>query len=256
MNAIIPSERKENILRLIRKEKVITIGNIMDRFQVSKVTVHRILNELENDQLLVKVRGGARIIETPKFETRFSIRLRNYISEKTEIAKKAMGFINDGDSIFLESSTTSYYLARALSALDNVHLTVITNGPEVAAELGKAPNIHVIVTGGELEQEVNALVGPLTLYAIEKLQFSKVFFTSVAVSPRGVMTSLSLLFDVKRKLVETGQELNLIVDSSKFNGAAPHVIASLSQLSRIITDSKIPPETVDVFEKLGVEVIH
>lgn len=253
---MIPAERKEDILQLIRKEKVCTINAIVDRFKISKVTVHRVLNELENEQHVVKVRGGVKIIEIPKFETRFSIRLRNYIAEKAEIAKKALQFIKEGDSIFLESSTTSYYLARALSALGGMNLTVITNGPEVAAELGRASNIHVIVTGGELEAEVNALVGPLTLYAIEKLQFSKVFFTSVAVSPRGVMTSLSLLFDVKRKLVESGQEINLIIDSSKFSGAAPHIIAPLTKLTRIITDSKIAPETVEVYKKLGVVIIH
>ena len=256
MKTLIPAERKEDVLRLIREEKVVTIKSIMDRFKVSKVTVHRILNDLENERHVLKVRGGVKIVDTPKFETRYSIRLRNYIPEKAEIAQKALRFIEEGDSIFLESSTTGYYLARALCALGNINLTIITNGPEIAAELSKVPNIHVIMTGGELEAELNTLVGPLALYAIERLQFCKVFFTSVAVSPRGVMTSMSVLFDLKRKLVESGREINLIVDSSKFYGTAPHIVAPLSSLTRIITDSKIPETTVETYKKLGVVVIH
>lgn len=241
---------------MIRKEKVCAITELVDRFKISKVTVHRVLNELEGEGLVVKVRGGVKIVEVPKIETRYSIRLQNHIAEKVDIAKKALGFIKDGDSIFLESSTTGYYLARAISAFGGLNLTVITNGLEVAAELGKTPNVHVIVTGGELEAELNALVGPLTLDAIDRLQFSRVFFTSIAVSPKGVMTSLSLLFDVKRKLVESGREINLIVDSSKFFGAAPHLITPIANLTRIITDAHIARETVEVYKNLGVEIVH
>lgn len=251
----IPMERKEAMLMLVKEKRFCSIEELIQKFGVSKVTVHRMLNELENDRLVVKVRGGVRFQEAAGVETKFSIRLKNNNEQKLEIAQKALTLIEDGDSIFLESSSTCLYLAAQIGRSHFSDLTIITNGPAIGDELSNYPGIHVIMTGGEYHAELNTLGGPLTLYAIEKLQFKKVFLSALAISPKGIMTSISLLLDIKRKLMEGDREFNLLIDSSKFAGIAPHMIMPATQLKRIITDHRLSPDLVKTYEDLGVEVL-
>ncbi len=254
--AATPSERKEDVLKLINNKRYCSIDEIARMFDVSKVTVHRMLNELEEEGLITKVRGGAKKYEESSFETRFTARLRANRELKEEIALKALPLVEDGDSIFLESSTTCLYLARLLAKSNIQDLTVITNGPAIGNELAKNSSIHVIMTGGEYNIELNTLGGQFTLYAIEMLQFRKVFLSALAVSTKGAMTSISLLLDIKRKLMEGDREFNLLIDSTKFTGIAPHMIMPVSTLKRIITDSGIDLELVKEYEALGVEMLY
>ena len=251
----IPIERKEAMLMLIKEKRFCSIEELIRKFGVSKVTIHRMLNELENDRLVVKIRGGVRFQEAPGVETKFSIRLKNNNEQKQEIARKALALIEDGDSIFLESSSTCLYLATQIGQENFSDLTVITNGPAIGDELSNYPGIHVIMTGGEYHAELNTLGGPLALYAIERLQFKKVFLSALAISPKGIMTSISLLLDIKRKLMEGDREFNLLIDSSKFSGIAAHMIMPVTQLKRIITDHRLDPDLVKAYEALGVEVL-
>lgn len=251
----IPEERKEAMLMDIKEHRYCSIDELVRKFGVSRVTVHRTLSELEQDQLVVKVRGGVRFQEAVGIETRFSIRLKTHQEQKLEIAEKAVELISDGDSIFLESSSTCLYLAHQIHQRKFSDLTVITNGPEIGDILSNCPEIHVIMTGGEYHTDLNTLGGPLALYAIGKLQFKKVFLSALAISTEGIMTSISSLLDIKRKLLEGDREFNLLIDSSKFSSIAPHLIMPITQLKRIITDKGLSQELLKTYESLNVEVI-
>lgn len=249
-------ERKQEILGFIRKNKICSIDRLASRFGVSRVTVHRILNGLEAEELVTKVHGGVRLCEPPALETRFAIRLRTNRAEKEEIARKALRYIESGDTIYVDSSTTCYQLVRALRRRQDLHVTVISSSPLVSYELAHARHISFISTGGELDHEVLTFTGELTLEAIGRLQFAKAFVSAGAVAPdKGLMTSKSFLADIIRRAMHGAREVNLLVDSSKFQRLAAQIIAPVTRVSRIISDVGLPAGTIESLRALGVEVV-
>jgi len=253
---VLAVERKQEILGYIRRNRICSIDALASRFQVSRVTVHRILNGLEDEQLVTKVHGGVRLYDPSALETRFSIRLRTNRAQKEEIARKALRYVVDGDTIYVDSSTTCYQLVRALRHRHDLHLTVISSSPLVSYELAHARHISVISTGGELDHEVLSLTGQLTLEAIGRLQFDKAFVSVGAVAlDRGLMTSKSFLADIIRRAMERAREVNLLADSSKFQRLAAQLIAPVNAVTRIISDGGLPADTIESLKALGVEVV-
>lgn len=254
---VISAMRKENILNYIRDQDVCSVQELSDHFSVSKVTVYRILNELATENMVTKIRGGVRISERSLFEKRFNIRLRTNQKAKEEIAKKAITHIAEGNSIFIDASTTGYYLASELARNDSMHLMVISNGPSLISVFAECPNIDLILTGGEYQQYWNSLSGTVALDAIRKLQFDIAFITAGGVSlDKGVMTSLSYLLEIATAVLNSAKEVNLILDSSKFSKVAPLTIAPVSRLRRIISDRALPASTVKQYSEAGIEIEH
>ena len=254
---MVPVKRKEEILDFVQEKKICSIAELARRFSVSRVTIHRVLNDLESEDLVTKVHGGVRASEPQvRIETRFTVRMEINKAKKIEIAKKARRFVRDRDTIFIDSSTTCFQFARLLGAEESLYVTVISNSPLISYELSNARHLNIISTGGDLFQEVYTYAGDLTLEAVEKLQFDKVFLSALAISPeQGLMTSQSFLALIKRKVIEKASEVNLLVDSSKFDRIAPRVIAPIERVTRIITDGELPDELRKKYGKLGIELV-
>lgn len=255
MAKMIPLQRKEKVLELIRKNNICTIKELISKFNVSNTTIHRILNELEKEGLITKIRGGAKLAG-PLLETRFNVRMKTNLTQKREIAKKALSFVKKGDSIFIDASTTCLIFAQELSRQNYQDLTIVTNAPFVVCELSKVPNITVVSTGGELQYQLNSLAGPLTLNFISNLHLDKAFVSVGGISiQKGLMTSQIFIVEVLQKVFEVTKEINVLVDSSKFYKLAMLTIAPLTRVDRIITDSKLPKHIVTEYEKLGIQVV-
>ncbi len=254
---MVPVKRKEEILDFVQEKKICSIAELARRFSVSRVTIHRVLNDLESEDLVTKVHGGVRASEPQgRIETRFKVRMQTNKAKKIEIAGKALQFVRNGDTIFIDSSTTCYQFARRLGELDSLHLTVISSSPLISYELSEARHINVISTGGELFQEVYTFAGDITLEAIGKLQFGTAFVSAAALSvEQGLMTSQSFLALIKRRVIEKASEVNLLIDSGKFDRIAPRVIAPIENVTRIITDSGLPEELQKKYGKLGIELV-
>jgi len=121
--------------------------------------------------------------------------------------------------------------------------------------LAQSPNIQLILTGGEYQQYWNTLSGTVALDAIRKLQFDKAFITAGGVSlDKGIMTSLSFLLEITTTVLNSTKEVNLIVDSTKFSKIAPLVIAPVTDVRRLISDSGLSSDIVQRFIESGVEV--
>lgn len=253
---MIPIQRKEEILKLIKENNICTIEELTKRFNISNVTVHRILNELEEEGLVNKVRGGVKLVSPSLPEIRFNVRMRTNLAQKREIARKAVTFIKEGDSIFLDASTTCFIFAKEISRGNYSDLTVVTNSPFVVCELSQSPNIHVISTGGELQYQLNGLAGSLTLNFMASLHLDKAFVSAAGISlKKGLMTSQPFIVEVLQKAFEVANEINLLIDSSKFFKVAMLTIAPVTRVTRIISDSKLPKETIVECQRLGIEVV-
>lgn len=253
---MIPLERKEKIFRLIKNNNICTVEELSKKFNVSKVTIHRVLNELEKEGFVMKIHGGAKLLNKLPLMERFDIRLRVNLKKKQEIAKKAVAFVKEGDSIFIDGSTSCFVFVKELSKHSYSNLTVVTNSPFVVCELSKFPNIHVISTGGELQYRLDALGGSMTINFISSLHLSKAFVCVSGISlERGLMTSQLVVLEVLQKVFEIVDEINVLMDSSKFSSQAMLTIIPATQVNCVISDSKLPKEIINQYEKLGVRIV-
>ena len=254
---MIPVKRKEDILDFIQQNRLCSIQELASHFSVSRVTIHRVLNDLEGEALVTKVHGGVRALELHGgIETRFAIRLKTNTAKKIEIARKALELVQEGDTIFIDSSTTCCQFARLLGAQVSSHVTVISNSPLISYELSNARHINLISTGGEFFQEVYAFAGDIALEVIGKLQFGKAFVSAAALSlEQGLMTTQSYLALIKRRVIEKASEVNLLIDSTKFERLAPRVFAPVTRVTRIVTDSGLSDNSRDRYGSVGVELV-
>ena len=253
---MIPIQRKEEMLKLIKENNICTVEELTKRFNVSNVTVHRILNELEDEGLVNKVRGGVKLATSSLPEIRFNVRMRTNFTQKREIGRKAVTFIREGDSIFLDASTTCFVFAKEISRGNYSDLTVVTNSPFVVCELSNYPNIHVVSTGGELQYQLNGLAGPLTLNFMASLHLDKAFVSAAGISlKKGLMTSQPFIVEVLQKSFEVANEINLLIDSSKFSKVAMLAIAPATRVTRIISDRKLPKEIIAQCQQSGIKIV-
>lgn len=253
---MIPIQRKEKIYKWIKGNKICTISELSNKFNVSNITIHRVLDELEEGKLVYKVRGGVKLITPSSIDKRFDVRMRTNIELKRNIARKAITFIKEGDSIFLDASTTCLIFAKEIIRKNYSDLTVVTNSSFVVCELSKSPNIHVISTGGELQYNLNGLAGTLTLNFLASLHLNKAFVSSAGISiERGLMTSQTFIVEIIQKVIEITKEINLLIDSSKFLRETILTIAPVTSVTRIVSDNKLPKETIAEYNRLGVEIV-
>ncbi|MBE7599106.1 DeoR/GlpR transcriptional regulator, partial [Staphylococcus aureus] len=182
-------ERLDEIAKLVNKKGTIRTNEIVEGLNVSDMTVRRDLIELENKGILTKIHGGARSNSTFQYkEISHKEKHTRQIAEKRYIARKAASLIEDGDTLFFGPGTTVELLAEEV----NHHtLTIITNCLPVYKILLEKQTAHfrVYLIGGEMRHITEAFVGEMANAMLEKLRFSKMFFSSNAVNKGAVMTS-------------------------------------------------------------------
>jgi DeoR/GlpR family transcriptional regulator of sugar metabolism len=178
------------------------------------------------------------------------------VEEKREIAAKALKVIKEESVIFLDHSSTCVYLARALAEKNPPQLVLFTNSVKILDDLeGRFP-LNVVSTGGTLQHRWNALTGPYVIDFLSRVNFHQAFISCGAISPtRGLMTSFLFVAEILRKAKQVTQEVNLLVDSSKFNKLGAFSVMPITDVDRIITDGNLAPEIVSQYQDAGVEVV-
>jgi DeoR family fructose operon transcriptional repressor len=223
-------------------------------FKVSPASIRRDLQSMEEAGLLQRTHGGAvsslpaaAEASLPQKESRFS-------AEKAAIARLALGFIENGDTIMLDAGTTTLQIARQLKQRKESGIKVVTNSLGVAAELA-ASDLEVVVTGGTLRARTLALVGPIATATMASLHVDKLFLAATALDLNKGVTSPNLTeAQAKRAMIEAAAEVILVTDHSKFGRVAFAHVCSLDQIQRVVTDAAAPGEFVDELRKRGVHV--
>ncbi len=232
------SERLEEITRLVNQKGTIRVSDIVKLLNVTDMTVRRDLVELEEQGVLTKIHGGAR--SNKAFQYREYSHAEKHIQNKEAkqaIASKAAQLIEDGDTIFLGPGTTVAFLAEALN---NQRLTVITNCMPVFTLLmaKKTEDFQVFLLGGEYRQVTEAFVGEITNTSLEKLRFSKMFFSGNGVRDGEVMTSTLAEAYTQNLALKHSLEKYLLLDSSKIGKDDFTSFCKLRALTALITDVK------------------
>jgi len=251
---MLPNQRREKIIELLKEDgsaKVIDLARI---FKVSEVTVRQDLEKMEKEGLIIREHGGAFLKNVEDSVRSFSI-LNNANMEKKElIGRCAAKFIDNGDTIILDSGSTTTEIAKNLTGRKN--LTVITNALNIALILGAEPGIDVIVTGGEFKPPTLSLTGQKAADFFKGLHVDKLFLATAGISLRSGLTYPGLSdIVVKKAMIDVSDVTYLVADSTKIGKNAFASLGALSLIDHIITDAEIDPEHLKLFRENEIEII-
>jgi DeoR/GlpR family transcriptional regulator of sugar metabolism len=246
-------ERRQSLVEILRKQPGLRVPELAMALGVSEGTVRNDLNALEEQGLLMRVHGGAVLTQQEQFQnTSFVRRHQQNAAAKLAIAREAAVLVQDGDSISIDASSTAYYFAKALS--ERRRLRVMTNGFEVARELAQNSTNTVILIGGVVNNESSSVTGLLSEHIIEELKIQKAFLSCSGFSLNRGMTEVHLAeAQLKRKMVESSQQLFALVDSSKFGKEDLTSFARPEKVNCLFTDNCLSSEWAELLKKAGID---
>lgn len=251
---IVKSERQKQILEAIRNDRKVTITELSGRFGVSEITARRDLKELEDQGFVERAHGGVVYLSEKPVEPPIIKRQQEQREAKIKIGKAAAALVEDGESVFISSGSTTMVAARFLK--DRAGLTVVTNALSVVNELAPYQDLNVIVLGGMLRPTELSMIGHITQQALREVRVDKVFF-----GIRGIDLEAGLTNDympeilTDRAVLDMGSQVILVADHSKLGRIASAFVAPVNRISTLVTDEKADQDLVDSIRKIGIEVI-
>jgi DeoR family transcriptional regulator of aga operon len=247
-------QRRTLILEKLDGEGQVFVQDLSKLFDVSEVTVRNDLLQLEKKNMLVRARGGAIKANRVGIDYEISKKHKLNLAQKQRIGKKAASLIEDGDTIVIDSGTTTMEMARSISP--DPHITVITNALNIANQLAYDPNKEVIIPGGFLRKESLSLVGAPAEKNFKNYLSDKMFLGVDALDIEfGLMTPNIEEASLNQTMLEISQQVIVLADSSKFFRRSLAIICPISRINILITDDGIPTNYKTNLEKLGIEVI-
>jgi len=252
-NEIIPVERQRRILELVDERGVVSVSELSERFAVSVMTVRRDLIALEEHGLLNRSHGGAISRRRFQREPYFDQKGRRNRVEKIAVAHAAAAMVEAGETILVNSGSTTLELLRALPA---VELRVVTSNAGALTAL-ESPTIECIVVGGVYRPRSNSFVGGLAVQTLRQVYGSKSFIGVDGLSlEAGLTTPHHQEAEIAREMIHrTRGEVIVLADSSKIGGVAPFVTASLDEVDIVVTDSGLDEEYRSALEERGIRVV-
>lgn len=247
-----PDDRRRAIIEHLVEVGSETLEALSARFDVSKMTIHRDLDDLEGEGLLRKVRGGATIEASNQFESDFRYRARVGTEDKARIAATAARLIQPGTSVLIDDGSTTQALVPHL--LDCRPLTVITNSQGVIRGLTDAHGIELIALGGSFSRKFDGYFGGLTLAALRTLRADTALLSSSAVDGRTAYHQDAEVAEVKRRMIASAARSYLLVDRAKFGRTALHVMCDLDAFDGIVTSADLDPETARDLRDRGIDL--
>jgi DeoR/GlpR family transcriptional regulator of sugar metabolism len=239
-------ERQSEILLHIKEKGAATIGEIAGRFAVSEMTVRRVLYKLADAGLVIRTPGGAMVAPSGSMERTFVERSEKMATAKDALARVAASLVREGETVLLDSGTTTRYIARHLGGRRN--LVVVTASLAVLEELAGSPGIQVRLTGGVYRRGSHDLCGGAVEASMESIFADRVFFGAAALSfHKGAMN-----FDqeMPRALLDAGKQKILVLDSSKIGIEAVYRLCPIKDCDLVVTDKGVKPADLKRLRKL------
>ncbi len=247
-------ERQKKILEILSDEGAVSVNRLSTELGVTEETVRRDLEKLEKQEFLKRTHGGAVALDENTNEMSLEKRKSTNVEAKQRIAKLAATQVNEGDTIFLDASTTTFFMAKELKNMRNI--TIITNSLRVVVELDGCEAIKVISVGGVLSHN-QSFVGTLAENSIaENYVASKMFFSSKGVSAEsGILESNEQECGIKQKMLKNSRHKYYLCDKSKMGSVGFVKLARLDEINYLISDHEPEGELKEKLEELEIEVL-
>lgn len=251
--SVAPDVRREWIAEYVLEHESVNAKELATTFDVSLMTVHRDLDELERHGVLRKVRGGATAQPSSLFESNVRFRLMTSTVEKDALARYAVELIEPGQAVLLDDSTTALALSRLLPGVGP--LTVITNYLRMLNELCAHPDIRLIALGGDYSASHDSFVGVVCENAIESIRADIFFMSTSAVADGMAFHQEQQVVAIKRAMLRVAKKKVLLIDHGKLGKVALHTLAPLSAFDLIVVDSAVGESQLRELRDAGVPFV-
>ena len=250
------SSRRERIVALLREHNSVQIPALAELFGVSTQTLRKDLNFLDAKGVCTRSPGGAllRLGALSPVEEAIDVKRRRFADEKVRIGRAAARLIGAGESVLLDSGTTTLQVARHLNPADS--LVVVTNDVGIMNELAARESVQLVFLGGTLRRKNLSFYGTQTERALEGLHVDKLFLAADGFhAEKGVTTHYEPEALLNRLMCRAASEIILVADSSKFGRICLHKILEPQGIARVVTDAGIGTETREQLARIGIEVV-
>jgi DeoR/GlpR family transcriptional regulator of sugar metabolism len=245
--------RRRMIAEAVMSEGSMRIEDLTDRFGISLMTAHRDVDELVSRGLFRKTRGIVTAAATSLIESSDVYRSNRQAAEKKLIAQAAMQFVEPGQAIFFDDSTTVLQMAAHLPS--KVPVTAITNSLTLMNALTGMRDVTLLALGGQYYNWCNAFMGPMTIGEIRGLRADIAFISMSAISDGTVLHQSPETIDTKRAMFDCAVKRVLLADHTKFERRALHSFAALDAFDVVIVDDKTHPVHIDRMRSRNINVV-
>lgn len=248
------TERRALLLKKLDLNGQVDVKALSVELMVSEVTIRNDLNKLEEKKILIRTRGGAIKMDRVANDFNISDKNQRYFEEKKRIGKAAAALIEEGDTIILDSGSTTMEITKNLSRF--THLTIISNAVNIAVALAEMKNTNVIIPGGILRRNSLSLVGSAAEENFQNYFCDKLFLAVDGINATyGLSTPNVEEAHLNKMMIKIAKKVIVVTDSSKFLKRSLAVIAPISKVDILVTDSGISSKDQNELEDAGVQVI-
>jgi DeoR/GlpR family transcriptional regulator of sugar metabolism len=250
---LIPAQRREELMRHLRRAGVLSVRQLMEILSVSHMTVRRDIATLEREGRAHTIPGGVRLASALREEPPYAVKLGSEHQQKLAIAACAEGFLHDGMTVYLDAGTTTGALVPGIVA--HKDMTVITNDFAISAALMESGSVEIIQVGGRIESLNRSTVGDLAAKMLAGLNTDLAFLsTSSWDMQRGLTTPNESKIGPKLAAIATSSCAMLLASSSKFGRVGLYTVVPLTTFDRIITDQRLSSAAAQGIRDLGIEI--
>lgn len=249
-------DRRNKITELVQKNKSVIVPELAKLFDVTTETIRGDLEKLEKQGVLVRTYGGALLAEGSESDMDISDRDIINFDGKQRIGIAASKLIKDGETVFLDASTSALHIARNIK--DKKSVTIITNSERIINELTSCENIRLVSTGGLLSTKNMSYVGRIVEKTIRENYFAnKVFFSCRgATLSRGLTESNEAEAEIKKAMIDASESVFFLCDHTKMGKIGVPVISDFLRLDTVITDTKMADEWRKVLSENDINLIE
>jgi len=253
-------ERERLILEAMQATGFVSYRDLEAHMDASPATIRRDLTRLEESKRILRVRGGAKLVQHDRADasslhllgTPFDQSITQNLAAKKAIGRMAASLCDPGEGIMVDGGTTTLQMCPHL---DGLGLQVLTNSLHIVTALLPQASTRILVPSGTVFREQNIILAPAGEDSMPRFHAPKLFMGAAAVGPQGVMQQDVILVAAERRLIDRAETVILLIDSSKFRSSSGAIVCGLDEVDIVITDDKIDAEMQHVLKMADVEVI-
>ncbi len=245
------------ILRLLELHRFTSIHEVVEATGASESTIRRDFVELEQEQKLVRVRGGVQLVHEPvsvvPFDNSFDRRTSINLEKKRRIAARACSYIQNGETVFIDGGTTTFQMVEYLA---NFSIQVVTNSFAIARHLISHSQCTVILPEGHIHPDSQLILSHVSDDPFANYSASKAFMGIEGITEKALTNNETLVIQAERAMIRHTHELIVLADESKFGKVGSLTLGPVERASKIITTRDADAGIVAKLEAKAIEVVR
>jgi len=245
--------RLEHMAAAVTQKGFVSVEDFAEALGVSRMTVHRDLDDLQRVGLLREVRGGASVYRSTQYESDLHFRAVSAVTEKRLIAAAAVELFSDGEVIIVDDSTSALEILPLLA--NRPPMTVITNFIPAMTQLTSFPNVNLIGLGGQYEPRYAAFLGKICEDSLAGLYADVLFASTSSILGTVLYHQDQRIVATKRAMIKAARSRVLLLDHTKVEQGALYRLCDIEDFTHVVVDAAVPESQINAMEERGVHVI-